>query len=135
MASPPRPERKGWGAPVVPTGQSTHNVPVAEAARVSKDLQAAENSDGGYDSNENKNGGREAGDSEEERKEFELRKSQLLKTDFDGSDNEPYSASDDENGEEGSLRDDFSLSEDGDSEEEEKRDRAFFGDEEYTMLS
>jgi hypothetical protein len=56
----------------------------------------------------------------------------LLKTDFDGSDNEPYSA--DEEGEEGSLRDDFSLSEDGES-EDEKRDRAFFGDDEYTMIS
>jgi hypothetical protein len=62
-----------------------------------------------------------------------LRKSQLLKTDFDGSDNEPYEESEDNN--EGSLRDDFSLSDDETEAEEEKRDRAFFGDDEYTLLS
>lgn len=49
----------------------------------------------------------------------------MLKTDFDGSDNEAYSE------EEEDLREDFSLS----SDEESRRDREFFGDDEYTMLT
>lgn len=50
---------------------------------------------------------------EEETKEFELRKSQLLNTNFEGSDDEPYADSEDEQQiEEDSdmLRDDLSLS-------------------------
>jgi hypothetical protein len=64
-------------------------------------------------------------------------------TDFDGSDNEVYQQSFEEDDDD--LRDDLSLSDQeppedyedefGDESNEEERERQFFGDEDYTLLS
>ena len=78
---------------------------------------------------------------DEEHKEYELRKSLIQKTDFQGSDDEAYEESEGDEEEE-QLRDDFSLSDDdyeviddNDGQDEERRNREFFGDDEYTLLS
>ena len=71
-----------------------------------------------------------------------MRKSIVEKTEFQGSDDEAYQESEGADEEDEALRDDFSLSENNsdyevidDEQDEEKRAKAFFGDEDYTLLS
>lgn len=60
------------------------------------------------------------------------------KTSFDGSDNEAYQEDSDDGEVDQMLRDDFSLSDENEEtlneDEEEKRDKAFFGDDDYPTL-
>lgn len=110
--SPAKPERKQWA-----NVDQSHEVPVGKSHQLeaSKQIEVAENSDGAYSS--------EGQDPQEEQKEIELRKSQILEqVGFDGSDNEAYS-------EEEELRDDLSMS------DSSERDRKFFGDDDYTIES
>ena len=81
---------------------------------------------------------------DEEQKEFEIRKTLIEKTEFQGSDDEAYQESEGGDEDEEHLRDDFSLSDEDDYEvlddneegqDEERRNREFFGDDEYTLLS
>ena len=85
---------------------------------------------------------------EEESKEYTQRRKEVQQTGFNdggqGSDDEAYADSS-EDADKGSLRDDLSFSDDADELEEEiledvdedleERERAFFGDDDYTLLS
>jgi hypothetical protein len=63
---------------------------------------------------------------------YEKRATQVKATDFDGSDNEVYEQSEESDEE---YRDDLSISGSDDQEDEAERERQFFGDENYTLLS